>query len=469
MPVKERSSEELYRLLISRSKKLERSVFNLIQSFVMLAKSNGKDLNALQNEAHFGQHKRELFILQNIIIPYAKHYEEMKTKRGEIDFTDAIIQAAALCHKGLWRKYKYILVDEFQDISVDRYKFLLALRNEYPQTKLFCVGDDWQSIYRFSGSDMSLFYNFEEYFGFTEKCKIETTYRFHAPVIQRSSEFIQRNPEQLKKNIHSPKPPLYSELFENHVVEVKNSDNGKELYIDGKLTTPTKDLVAEIRRAWKAYPQTFLDFVPCMGDKGTLEQVKRLLTTIPLNESVIVIGRYNYDARSLGFDFNPSQENLERITVSIDGRSIQFMSCHAAKGLEADHVLLINCNQGMYGFSSLIEDDPLLDFVLSKQDQFEYAEERRLFYVAITRAKKHMYVLYDAEHPSTFVEEFTPSLQPGQYKCPICMEGEVVKRAEGTSKNGQPYTFYACNNQAAHCDYHIMMFGRHEHPGVLIK
>jgi methionyl aminopeptidase len=98
----------------------------------------------------------------------------------------------------LWKHYDCILVDEFQDISVDRYKFLQALRSDEPRTKLYCVGDDWQSIFRFTGSDMSLFYEFEKYFGHTELCKIETTYRFHQPLIDRSSEFIIKNKEQIR-------------------------------------------------------------------------------------------------------------------------------------------------------------------------------------------------------------------------------------------------------------------------------
>ena len=253
------------------------------------------------------------------------------------------------------------------------------------------------------------------------------------------------------------------------MVEVKSSPNGNKIYIDGKLSENDDFVIQEVERAQKYYPQTYIDFLPCSEENGTLEEVKKILQIIPSNESVIIIGRYNYDARSLGFNYMPSQENLERINIKIDDRTIQFMSVHGAKGLEADNVILINCNQGMYGFPSLIEDDPLLDFVLSKADQFEYAEERRLFYVAITRAKKHMYVLYDIEHPSPFVKEFKPTMQPRHYKCPVCMEGEVVKKAEGMSKNGRSYTFYACNNLAAHCDYHIMLFGNHEHPGILVK
>ena len=101
-----------------------------------------------------------------------------------------------------------------------------------------------------------------------------------------------------------------------------------------------------------------------------------------------------------------------RLKVNIAGRELFFLSVHSAKGLEADNVILVNCNQGAYGFPSLIEDDPVLDFVLCRSEQYPFAEERRLFYVAMTRAKKRMYVLYDEKKPSPFISEFLLNLKP---------------------------------------------------------
>lgn len=119
-----------------------------------------------------------------------------------MDFTDLIVGATALCNANGGGNYDCIIVDEFQDISMDRYNFLLALRRGNPQAQLYCVGDDWQSIYRFSGSDMNLFCHFDQYFGKTDLNKIETTYRFGNPLVEKSAAFIQRNPAQIRKNIH---------------------------------------------------------------------------------------------------------------------------------------------------------------------------------------------------------------------------------------------------------------------------
>lgn len=179
------------------------------------------------------------------------------------------------------------------------------------------------------------------------------------------------------------------------------------------------------------------------------------------------MGRYNYDAMSVGFKGKISHSD-NRIKVTIAGRDIFFMSVHSAKGLEADHVILVNCNQGAYGFPSLIEDDPILDFVLSRSEQFPFAEERRLFYVAMTRAKKRMYILYDQQRPSPFIGEFLLKLEIGSYLCPRCLEGKIVPVKDGTSSNGVSYRSYKCTNIESGCDFFETRFGNIRPPGTLI-
>lgn len=432
VPIHRRTDEEIYNLLVKRSKKVEKTVFTLILSFITLLKANEKSLDSLieatkkkdpVNPNIVTVDERSHTILCDIMKPFLDKYQEALNARGEMDFTDCIIKATEICRQGLWRQYDYILVDEFQDISVDRYKFLQALRTTSPLTKLFCVGDDWQSIFRFAGSDMSLFYEFEKYFGFTEQCKIETTYRFHQPLIDKSSEFIQKNPQQKPKNI----------------------------------TTPSGDILS-----------TKLAFVTCEDKDDVLTQVENIVNAIPSTETIMLMGRYNYDAYSVGYrDQMGNNDNV--VSVKISGRQIRFLSVHSAKGLEADHVILINCNQGAYGFPSLIEDDPILDFVLSQSEPYPYAEERRLFYVALTRAKKMAYVLYDQRRPSPFISEFQPMLTQGEYLCPACMEGKVIVQRQGVASNGTPYTVYACSNNDGGCDYFERKFGEHDHPGILIQ
>lgn len=422
--IKERSDQELYDLLVKRNRKLEKSVYTLILSFITLMKANEKTIDGLLDDLRDHPDNRSKSVLVDIVKPFYEEYEKTLHESYEIDFTDAIIQATDLCREGLWKNYDCILVDEFQDISVDRYKFLQALRSDEPRTKLYCVGDDWQSIFRFTGSDMSLFYEFEKYFGYTELCKIETTYRFHQPLINRSSEFIIKNKEQKVKTIKTPKNDKYS---------------------------------------------TYLTFEKCDGEdkEGVLKKVEELVAKLPPTQSILLLGRYNYDAMSVGFTGKLDMKD-NRIMVKIGGREIPFLSVHSAKGLEADNVILVNCNQGAYGFPSLIEDDPILDFVLSKKESYPFAEERRLFYVAMTRARMHMYVLYDQRKPSPFISEFLLKLERGSYLCPKCLEGKIIGVKDGFTSNGAKYRCYKCTNKESGCDFFETQYGDLTPPGIKV-
>ena len=435
IPIKERTDEELYGLLVKRNRKVEKSVYTLILSFITLMKANEKTIDGLLKDlepksvdnpqgSFAPQDIRSKVILTDIIKPFYEEYELSLRRKYEIDFTDAIIQATELCRKGLWRHYDYILVDEFQDISIDRYKLLQALRSDSPKTKLFCVGDDWQSIFRFAGSDMSLVYEFEKYFGFTEQCKIETTYRFHQPLIDKSSEFIMKNKEQKEKTIKTPSGDTKS---------------------------------------------TYLNFVKCDGDdeEGVKKEVEKIVSAIPTNQSILLLGRYNYDAVSVGYKGKIDMTE-NRMTVKVGGRDIPFLSVHSAKGLEADNVILVNCNQGAYGFPSLIEDDPILDFVLSKSETYPFAEERRLFYVAMTRARMKMYVLYDQKRPSPFIGEFLLRIERGSYLCPRCLEGKMEAIKDGITSNGEKYRSFVCSNRESGCDFFETKYGDLTPPGILI-
>lgn len=424
VPIKERSDQELYDLLIQRNRKLEKSVYTLILSFITLMKANEKTIDSLLDDLRDHPDNRSKSVLVNIVKPFYEEYEKTLRESYEMDFTDAIIQATDLCREGLWKHYDCILVDEFQDISVDRYKFLQALRSDEPRTKLYCVGDDWQSIFRFTGSDMSLFYEFEKYFGHTELCKIETTYRFHQPLINRSSEFIIKNKEQKVKTIKTPKDDKYS---------------------------------------------TYLTFEKCDGEdkEGVLKKVEELVAKLPPTQSILLVGRYNYDAMSVGFTGKLDMKD-NRIMVKIGGREIPFLSVHSAKGLEADNVILVNCNQGAYGFPSLIEDDPILDFVLSKKESYPFAEERRLFYVAMTRARMHMYVLYDQRKPSPFISEFLLKIERGSYLCPKCLEGKIIGVKDGFASNGAKYRCYKCTNKESGCDFFETKYGDLTPPGIKV-
>jgi DNA helicase-4 len=358
VPIQEKTDEELYELILPKNSKQEKAFIRLVVTFVTLIKSSCKSVNEVLKQAKYANDERSVFIISNIFQPVYERYIKALKDSNQIDFTDAILQATDICRASHPVKYDYIIVDEFQDISVDRYNFLKALREGNPPAKLYCVGDDWQSIYRFSGSDMALFNQFPEYFGTTEINKIETTYRFGEPLISLSVHFIQRNKTQIRKDIRSFSPEMRTEL------EFFSYD--KQNYCN------------------------------------TIEQ---LIYSIPSEKSIFLLGRYSFDDYYLSFMFQSIKEG-NRFYYIIGGRKIEFLTVHKSKGLETDYVIILQCNKDTYGFASLVSDDPVLNYVLTQSDQFPYGEERRLFYVAITRAKTKTYILYDNRCPSVFVNEF---------------------------------------------------------------
>ena len=358
VPLQERTDTELYSMVLPEGSKQEKAFIRLIATFVTLLKSSCRILKEVLKQIDEADDQRSEFVIKNIFCPVYERYTEALRSSGQIDFTDAILQATELCRTSHPVSYDYIIVDEFQDISVDRYNFLKALREENPPAKLYCVGDDWQSIYRFSGSDMALFNNFTAFFGPTEINKIETTYRFGEPLVGLSAQFIQRNTAQIKKNIR----PF-------------NGETKTEL-------------------SFQAYDRN-----------SYCNVIGQLIASIPADKSVFLLGRYSFDDYYLSFMYKSVKEG-NRFYYIIGGRKIEFLTVHKSKGLEADYVILLQRNKDTYGFPSRVSDDPSLQYVLTASDRFPFGEERRLFYVAITRAKVKTWVLYDTRFPSVFVDEF---------------------------------------------------------------
>ena len=391
----------------------EENILAMLTSFNFLLKSRDTSMDAICKQAGRGP---DAVTLNDIVAPFVEAYKRMEEENNEVDFTDAIIRATDLCNNGHRPDYDYILVDEFQDISMDRYRFLESLRRKSPLTKLFCVGDDWQSIYRFAGSDMALFKSFEKFFGYTKKCLMETTYRFGEPAIADSSKFILANPEQAVKNV----------------------------------------------RSFRDDAETKLDFLSTQGREGVVETVKYLADQIPADKEILLLARYGFDVNIFKNTELGVHEGKDSVYVSYGQRRMPFMTVHQSKGLECDYIILLNCNGGTIGFPSQISDSPVLKYVLSEPDAYAFSEERRIFYVGITRAKKHTWVLYDLNNPSPFVKEFVntlePEVKPGadvpeSELCPKCHCGRIKVIKKGIAVNGNPYTTFACSNEKYGCDY----------------
>lgn len=394
----------------SEGQKLDR-VAELFGTVITLTKSNGCSLDELRDRNSGFKNLPSIDAVIDLIEPVYIGYQSMLRARNEIDFNDMINLASAYVRHGRFtHSYSHVIVDEYQDISQARYRLLEAMRkqNDY---RLFCVGDDWQSIYRFSGRDIGFVLNFEKYWGASEISRIETTYRFPQSLISVSSNFIMKNPEQKKKQLRS--------AIEDHGFSME------------KITGYT--------------------------DAYAVEFLAERLRDLPKESSVLFLGRYRFDIRILdsqrqfSYRYDPA---LGRTQVTFSRRpdlKISFMTAHSSKGLQADYVFVLNTKAYGMGFPSQIADAPILQLLLDNCDHYPFAEERRLFYVAITRARKKVWLVTLKGNESVFVEEINEAhgedMRKEQYTCPLC--GGRLARRSG------PYgEFLGCSNyRSSGCRY----------------
>ncbi len=330
---------------------------NLISTFIKLLKCNGYNLNSFvkflkiskRNIFSYKKEKNFLIITLNIYLIYEKYLEE----NNEIDFDDMLIKATKIVEEcGIKRKYKYIIIDEYQDTSYIR--FLLIKRVlDCTSASLLVVGDDFQSIYRFTGCDLSLFINFQKYFHDSRIMKIQNTYRNSQELISIAGDFVMKNKNQIFKNLKSDKHIDYP-------IQIIYYTNIKKAFLK---------LILEI------------------------------------NTPILVLGRNNNDV-NLIFDkkyFKLENENI--IYMENPNKKIKYLTMHKSKGLEEENVIIINLEDKLLGFPNKIVDSKILRFVSSASDKYPYSEERRLFYVALTRTKNYTFLLVPKSNESIFVRE----------------------------------------------------------------
>ena len=401
----------------SKSNKYFSEFIKLCCTFITLFKSNNYKINDIEvlrqkynseNDNAFLCERTGLFL--EIIKTLLSEYQRFLSANNAIDFSDMINNAADKVAFGCdIPSYKYLIVDEYQDISKSRFNFLKAIADR-TNAKVFCVGDDWQSIYRFAGSDISLFTDFEKYFGYTKVLKIEKTYRNSQQLINEASRFIIQNPLQLRKDLRSDKNLEYPLVFWGFDDELKQV----------------------LQKA-----------------------INKIVSEFGIDSSILLLGRTNYDIdiiKNTGLFRTYYENRNEKLEyVPMPKLKIDFLSVHKSKGLEADNVIVLNFKNDKLGFPNQIADDEVLNLVLTNADNYKFAEERRLFYVAITRTKNRVFILTDNKNPSPFFNEFVESksvcfvsirkkTNEGQTNCPCCQIGVLLK----VEHNGK--SFVGCSN-----------------------
>lgn len=416
--LKPKDPKSLYEQITKNDKGFGDEIIKLVQTFINLSKSRQLDSTSLKNLLLQDKQVRNSFMRERLklflafTLPILEKYDNKLDEENQIDFNDMINQATALIKEHRQNLgYSYIIIDEYQDISFSRFNLIKQIR-ELCGARLICVGDDWQSIYRFAGSDITLFSNFEKHVGQYEQLFIEQTYRNSQPLIDLSATFVTQNKKQIQKNPKSKKGFVSDPV---RIVEY-NQNNYKETF------------VSQIKTLVEAYG----------------------------NKSILVLGRHSFDIDEIikiSTDGLPRVKYYEKTNkLEVDGFEevdIKFLTVHKSKGLEADNVVVLQLKNDLFGFPNKMSDDPILSLLLSEDENFRFAEERRLFYVALTRTKNEV-ILLTPNEKSLFVEELltdekyylrTSDVESTTKNCPYCRTGKLVVR-----QNSNGHSFLGCSH-----------------------
>ena len=417
----------------------------LMATFLNHVKTSGVSAETLRARARDSRDRARSEAFLDIFQQVSARYDRLLG--DEKDFHDLINHAAAHIRNGRWQSpYRYVLVDEFQDISAGRLALLRALRGR--GVAYFLVGDDWQSIYRFAGSDVALVRDCGQYLGHVRERALSRTFRFARGILEPSTAFVVRNPAQTQRTLRPAQGMR-----------------------DGGVTV-------------------LASHDPAGGLRSALEDIQACEDASGPPVAVLVLGRYRHSHSAL-----PRQRG---------GRlRLEFSTVHAAKGREADYVVVLDLKDARLGFPSQHQEDPLLRLVLPPPPgetsakhpspsnarpllpplpvgegwgeglpgnnpwvrqrrpggEYPHAEERRLFYVALTRARRGAYLVADAQRPSAFVNELLrahPALRRlGKFRrdttprCPRCRTGSLDVSSTGQSMTCLNAPF--CRYRAPRC------------------
>ena len=335
---------------ILSSKKLINLKKDII-TFIKLLKTENKTINS----SFFTKKGEKPFLMLTYIIYHL--YEKEKESTNSLDFDDIIIKATNLLKVNKRKThYKMIIIDEFQDTSLIRLNLIKEIAKQN-NASICVVGDDYQSIYRFSGCNINLFLNFANHFPNAKKYYLKQTYRNSQELINTAGSFIMKNPNQLKKELISNKH------YNNPIKIVYYKNHNQILYI--------------------------------------------ILKDIPNEKEIFILGRNNFDINTY---LNNHMLDNHKLIIPNDEHTIYYYTIHSSKGLESDIVILLNVSNDINGIPSQHKEENIFKHVLNKET-YKNEEERRLFYVALTRCKECIYLLTPTNNPSIFIKELKDNIE----------------------------------------------------------
>lgn len=329
-----------------------------VNRLMSMMKSEDIHADNLLQKAATNPHER-VRMFYELALPIINAYRAYCIDKSYMDFDDlvhhtiSLLESNEVIRSHYQNIFKFIMVDEFQDVNSLQVKLLNLLLSK--ESQLFCVGDDWQSIYGFRGSDVSFILNFEKQYENAEIYKLDINYRSNQTIVGASNEVIKNNKNQLYKNVTAyNNAPSKIELY----AAKKTNEDGVEYFV---------------------------------------EKVNELYKKGLGKDDILVLYR-----RSKMFD--PFYNKLKENNLQVSSKTI-----HASKGLEAKVVFILGLTEGAGGFPDIWLDDAIFRVVKDLQRDILLEEERRLFYVAMTRAKDELYLISELGNESSFVEEIPES------------------------------------------------------------
>lgn len=398
--------EDPYREAVGESPITDRAMVTLMRGFMKHAKGNRVAPEVLEQRASRSLRNR-LFV--GLYAPVLAEWDRQLQAARQIDFEDMLNLATDQIEAGRWTSpYRVVMVDEMQDTSAARAGLVRALAKT-PGTYLYAVGDDWQAINRFAGSDLTVMTRFDDWFGPASTIWLDRTFRSPQSLCDVAGAFVMKNPGQIAKQVQSSAP-----------------DPGVTV---AALSVPSAN-----------------DYARALG-----EHLSDLDTQLDAPATVLLLGRYGANAEDASQVLRTRYQRL----------SIEFNTVHGSKGKEADYVVILGLERG--GFPSTREDDPVLQLAMVAPDPHPHAEERRLFYVALTRARRSVLLLTRRQRESPFLielvrdravairsirgEDITPTV------CPKCNK-------RGMEERTGPYsTFLGCTGYPL-CDGKLQISAR---------
>lgn len=379
---KPKSSEEV--LATANSLGYVTKFVNLCGTFLTHVRAQRLSNHELEERAKNNSRNQAFLQIFNFVrIAYEKDLFNNKLK----DYTDLIHESADIIStEGLPKKISHLLVDEFQDISFDRNRLIDSLRIDNPKLEITTVGDDWQSIYKFAGSDVAIMKEASIPVKNRKRVNLGETYRLPQRIADISRDFILANSNQLEKTVISKSPQNEGEIFTH----------------------------------WDVAEGSLLENIALVIDRiGESAQNPE--------KSLMILARYNSNL-----------PKLAEIESMWEG-PIELHSIHSAKGLEADYVIVTDLVQDFRGFPSTIQDDEVFKMIFTKEESFLHAEERRLLYVGMTRARIETHLICPNSAPSEFGRElFARNLgthignSSNESACPVCKSGTILLSKSGT-------------------------------------